>query len=165
MIRQFSHWLAATPMSATLQQVAWAIPALQIVHILSISAAFSSIVLMSARLLGLNREFNIDNFVRINLRILLISVLMLVITGSILVISEPGRDLLNPIFWTKMALLVTGLISLGLLVSLRSNTNAGNVRVASRRYLEPSLAIILIAIWVGIVVCGRWIAYFDAGAN
>ena len=38
----FSKWLAATPLSHTIQTTTWIIPSLQTIHILSVAAVFSA---------------------------------------------------------------------------------------------------------------------------
>ena len=109
MLEQLSGWLEATALSATLQEVAWAIPLLQIIHILGIAVVFSSICLISARLAGFNQLANAEELLRGNLKLFWPSTLFLLASGGLLVVSEPGRDLLNPMFQIKMIMLIVGI--------------------------------------------------------
>ena len=49
-LRDLSKWLAATPLSHTIQNAGWVIPTLQTIHILSVAVLFSSAVLVDLRL-------------------------------------------------------------------------------------------------------------------
>lgn len=48
-LRDFCKWLAATPVSHTIQTAGWIIPALQTIHILAVAALFSSAVIVDLR--------------------------------------------------------------------------------------------------------------------
>jgi hypothetical protein len=52
MFRPFADALAATPLSVTLQNTAWVVPASQSLHIVAISIVFASAMLINLRLLG-----------------------------------------------------------------------------------------------------------------
>ena len=45
-----SKWLAATPLSHTIQTTTWIIPSLQTIHILSVVTVFSSAILVDLRI-------------------------------------------------------------------------------------------------------------------
>jgi hypothetical protein len=81
---------------------------------------------------------------------------VLLTTGTILIIAEPRRDLINPTFWTKMSLLL-GAVTITLVVAraIRKNGHYWD----RRRHLARILAAIAMIFWIGIVLCGRWIAY------
>ena len=53
MLREFAAWLAATPLSHTLQEVTWIVPASQSLHIMALAVVFSSALMINLRLLGL----------------------------------------------------------------------------------------------------------------
>jgi hypothetical protein len=49
-LRGVSKWLAATPLSHTIQDSGWVVPTLQTIHILGVAVLFSSAVLVDLRL-------------------------------------------------------------------------------------------------------------------
>ncbi len=49
-VNEFSKWLAATPLSHTIQTTGWIIPNLQTIHILSVAVLFSSAILVDLRI-------------------------------------------------------------------------------------------------------------------
>ena len=48
----FCTWLAATPLSQSIQSTEWVIPAVQTVHILAVAAVMSSALMLDLRLMG-----------------------------------------------------------------------------------------------------------------
>jgi len=165
MIEHFSNWLETTPISATLKAVSWAIPLLQIIHILGIAVAFSSICLISARLAGFNRQMDTDDLLRTNLRLFWPAALVLLFTGTLLVVSEPGRDLPNPAFQIKILIFAVGISAVYLLNKRLKSNYSGTLfqKLSGKQKLFISL--VLVSIFTAIIICGRWIAYFDAGNN
>lgn len=52
-MRLFIDWLTATPLSDALKTHAWAVPAIQTVHILAIAILMGSVLIVDLRLVGL----------------------------------------------------------------------------------------------------------------
>jgi hypothetical protein len=159
-LTEFVHWLAETPVSHLIRNELWIIPTVQTLHILGIAAVIGSTMLMDLRVLGVAiRGQSLASVVERLSPWLWRALLLLFITGSILVIGEPGRSLVNPLFQIKMALLVvaivlTLLMRAGLAPTLRQG---GDSAPATAKML----ALILILVWIAIVFAGRWIAYGD----
>lgn len=157
MVQAFCDWLSNTPVSLKIQTVLWIIPAVQTVHILSVSIVMASMAMLDLRLMGVAGKRQpisrmVDRFVPWVWRVLLI----LLATGVILTIGEPERELLNWAFRTKMAMVATvSLITLAVqLMNRRDDTFWENRRIAS-----ATVGVVSLLLWVGIVTAGRWIAY------
>jgi hypothetical protein len=163
MLEQFTGWLEATTLSATLQEVSWAIPLLQTIHILGIAAVFSSVCLISTRLAGFNRQASAEELLRGNLRLFWPALLILLLSGGLLVVSEPGRDLLNPMFQIKMAVLIGGIAFVVASKKRLLDHGFEGLEFKLDGGVRKSIAIIIVVIFVAIIGFGRWIAYFDAG--
>lgn len=163
-LSEFSRWLAATPLSHVIQTTKWVIPALQTIHILSVAVVFSSAVLVDLRLWRLlNRDVPLPEVARRFLPTIWPVLLVLLITGSLLIIGEPKRSLLNSAFYLKMALLAVAiLLTAWLQWSLSSSPNFWD-RNRVRRMAGQVAATISILVWCGILFAGRWIAYTQAG--
>ena len=163
-LSEFSKWLAATPLSHVIQTTKWVIPALQTVHILSVAVVFSSAILVDLRLWRLlNRDVPLPEVARRFLPMIWPVLLVLLITGSLLIIGEPKRSLLNSAFYLKMALLAVAiLITAWLQWSLSSSPNFWD-RNRGRRMAGQLTATLSILVWCGILFAGRWIAYTQAG--
>ena len=89
----------------------WIIPTLQTIHILGVAVVFSSAVLVDLRLWRLlQRDVPLPEVARRFLPVIWPVLLMLLITGSLLIIGEPRRSLLNTTFYLKMALLAVAML-------------------------------------------------------
>jgi putative copper export protein len=89
--------------------------------------------------------------------------LILLITGSLLIIGEPRRSLLNSTFYLKMALLAVAiLLTAGLQRSISSSPDFWD-RDRARRIAGRVAATVSILVWCSILFAGRWIAYTQAG--
>jgi len=82
---------------------------------------------------------------------------VLALSGSILIIGEPSRELQNPYFRAKMVMLAT-VILITLVVQLQNKKNATYWETRRAAAILTGLASLLL--WVGIVTAGRWIAYY-----
>ncbi|WP_426435411.1 DUF6644 family protein [Bradyrhizobium genosp. P] len=159
----FSKWLAATSLSHTIQTVTWIIPTLQTIHILCVAIAFSSAVLVDLRIF---RVFERDEPLREVTRRFLTPIwpvlLILLLTGSLLIIGEPRRSLVNTTFYLKMALLLVAIL---LTATLQRMVLASPdvFEDRSRQMAGRALATVSILVWCGILFAGRWIAYTQAG--
>jgi hypothetical protein len=153
------NWLLATKLSAAIQNTSWVIPTIQSVHILAICIVMSSVLLLNLRLVGLvGGGEPVDAFTRRYLPWVWWALVVLFLSGSLLIIGEPNRDLQNTVFWTKMSLLACAVV-LTLILERPVLRNARYWDPRPRRYIARALALAALACWVGIVLCGRWIAY------
>ena len=164
LLRDLSKWLAATSLSHTIQTNGWVIPTLQTIHILSVAVLFSSAILVDLRFYrALQRDVPLADVARRFLPTIWPVLLILLITGSLLIIGEPRRSLLNTTFYLKMALLaVAVLLTLALQWSLRVAPEFWE-RDRRRRIAGQLAATVSILVWCGILFAGRWIAYTQVG--
>lgn len=163
-LSELSKWLAATSLSHTIQTTGWIIPALQTVHILCVAVVFSSAVLVDLRIWRLlGRDEPLPDVARRFLPTIWPVLLVLLVTGSLLIIGEPRRALLNSTFYLKMALLALAiLLTAALQRSIASSPNFWD-RDLTRRIAGRFAATVSILVWCGILLAGRWIAYTQAG--
>ncbi len=161
---EFSKWLAATPLSHAIRITGWVIPALQTIHILCVAILFSSAVLVDLRIWRLlERDVPLPEVSQRFLPTIWPVLLILLITGSLLIVGEPRRSLVNSTFYLKMALLAVAiLLTAGLQRSISSSPNSWD-RDPTRRMAGRFAATVSLLVWCGIVFAGRWIAYTRAG--
>ena len=163
-LSELSKWLAATPLSHTIQTTSWIIPTIQIIHILGVAVVFSSAVLVDLRIWRLlERDIPLAQIARRFLPPIWPVLLILLVTGSLLIVGEPRRSLLNSTFYLKMALLAVAImLTAGLQRSISSSPNSWD-KDRGRRLAARFAATASIALWCGILFAGRWIAYTQAG--
>jgi hypothetical protein len=80
---------------------------------------------------------------------------ILLITGCIMIVGEPARSLTNLAFQLKMLMLLAVIcITLFFQKKWHNKNSFAPANSATRL-----LAILSLALWIGIVAAGRWIAY------
>ena len=152
----FSDAVGATPLSQVLQNVPWLIPLIQSTHILALSLVFVSAVVVDLRILGLaGRSQTLPSMTARFLPWVGWGVLALLITGVLLIIAEPRRALLNPLFQLKMAALVV----VGLMTWAIARAPYQGWTGRARRGVARSVAVGSLLLWLAIIGLGRWIAY------
>jgi uncharacterized membrane protein len=160
LLRNFAEWLAGTQLSTVIQNESWIIPTVQTVHIVCVAIVISATFLVSLRVLGIfDRSQPIAALAHRFLPWIWYALVVLLISGSILIIGEPGRSLMNPAFALKMLMLVI-VASLTAILQRPLATEAGYWDASGqRRVLARSIAVLSLTLWSCIVFAGRWIAY------
>src|ERR1019366_9421531 len=163
-LRDFCRWLAATPLSNTIQTTGWIIPTLQTIDILGVAVLFSSAIVVDLRIWRLlQRDVPLPDVARRFLPGIWPFLLVLLITGTLLIVGEPRRSLLNSTFYLKMALLVLALMLTGGLQWSLSSAPQFWDKDRGRRMAGQFAATVSILVWCGIIFAGRWIAYTQVG--
>ncbi|WP_216207354.1 DUF6644 family protein [Polynucleobacter sp. Latsch14-2] len=160
LLLSFCSYIENTPLSLAIQGNAWVIPSVQTIHILAIAATLIAVLMIDLRLLRLaGNERSIAGVMGRYASIIWLAIPILLVTGAILIIAEPARSLANPAFQLKMLMLCT-VIAITYWLQQASNRNSFFWDASpNKRRLASILAICSIALWIGIVSCGRWIAY------
>jgi uncharacterized membrane protein SirB2 len=163
-VAAFCDWLAATPLSLLIQSVEWIIPAVQSLHILAIAVVMASVVVVDLRLLGVaGGRQTISSMTRRYFPWVWVALAVLLLTGLTLVVGEPHRELLSPVFVAKMALLaVTIVLTAAFQLSVQQRREAWDASSTTRAGARL-VAVASLVLWVAIVACGRWIAYVEHG--
>jgi hypothetical protein len=150
----FSHWLSATPFSQVIQRTHGAIAAIQVVHIICLATLVGLALNLALRVSG-------GGLVAEPLRSLAgrfvpamwICLALLLASGSLLIIAEPFRTVRNPMFYTKMSLLLVAIVFTLRFTSLARREPE---RPTASRAVAATLYML---IWAAIIVAGRYIAY------
>ena len=133
---------------------------MQTVHILAISAVMASVLMLNLRLLGIvGRERPLAEVSARFRPIIWWGLPILLASGAILIVGEPVRSLENWIFQLKMTLLIAVIVlTLAYQSPLKKDSHYWE-STAGRRAAIKLIAVLSLALWVGIVCAGRWIAY------
>jgi hypothetical protein len=152
---EFATWLQSTPLSIAIQSSTWLTPLLQAVHIMTIGVVFVSMLMIALRVLGLvHAEDSFDATWQRFAPWMWRGLLVMLLTGTVLVIGEPERQAQALSFWLKMGLIIVALLCV---LSLR-RTLTGNTAAAFP--VAPRLAATgIVLLWVAIIFMGRAIAY------
>jgi hypothetical protein len=158
MLNAFAAWLIKTPVTAFLENAAWAVPTIQTLHILCIALVFGGAVFVNLRVFGLiERDQPIAAVLGRFLPPMAIAIVVLAITGALLIASEPNRALFRLVFWVKMGLV---LLAVAATWTQRRLLLAGSARDGAATTLSVRLvAGVTLLLWVGAIFTGRWIGY------
>jgi uncharacterized membrane protein SirB2 len=157
---EFALWLQKTPISSAIAKNFYVIPVLQVIHILCVAALFSSVLMINLRMFMLaSRSRTMTQVVHRYLPWVWYPLGILLVTGILMAVGEPPRDLTNPAFWTKMVLVVVATLgSLAFSQSVTQNVSAWEM-THGRRVLIQVGAAGSVVMWLAIMALGRWIAY------
>lgn len=152
--------LSQTPLALAMATSPWVVPTMQSIHIMSIAVIFISILLIAMRVSGYAwAGVSVRQTVARFAPWAWAALALLVLTGLVLILAEPIRQLLAISFWIKMVLLATTItISVRFLGAVRAQDSFaaenGETSPAMRR-----TAIVTVVLLVGIIFMGRFIAY------
>ncbi len=165
-IGDFISWVVTTPLSRFIQTELWVIPAVQTLHILCVALVFSAAAMVDFKLLGFaGKDQTLETLVQRFLPPAWIALGLLAITGALLIIAEPARSILAGPFQLKMALLLAVIILTvwfqRIVTSNASRWNTPSATIPAARVV----AAVSLALWLAIIVAGRWIAYATPSAT
>ena len=160
---EFAKAIDSTSLSTTIKSVSWIVPLVQCVHILMVGVVFVSILMISLRVLGRVRKDEplAQTWSRFA-PFLWNGIVVMVITGVILVISEPVREFMALSFRLKMLLLLICVVS----AAVFGRVMRGAVMATGAESTLPSgirvTAVVTLVLWIAIIFLGRAIAYDDS---
>jgi len=159
-IQQFCDWLSRTDISVAFQSANWFVPLVQTVHIIAIAILLTTVYVIGFRLIGISRS--VQPLARLAARSapwIWTALSVLLVSGILLTVTEPARELLNWVFRIKMLLV---LILAGALWIVQTRTRRDLTywsESPARRRAARAVGVGFIIIGAGIVTAGRWIAY------
>ena len=142
------------------EHYSWTIPTIQSIHIVGIALVMGSVLMIDLRILGwAGRDQTLAETSRRFGPWLTGSLWLLLVTGLLMVMGEPVRELVTFSFWLKMALVAVGaLVAVIFQRTLRRHEQQWDETLAHRPSIK-GLAILTFFLWAFIIVLGRLIAY------
>lgn len=157
----FAKWLYTTAPSVFLRShESWMIPTIQSIHILAIATAVGSAFMIATRVVGwLGADQTVLQTQRRYGPWLAGALWTLLLTGGLLVLAEPPRDLDTFSFWLKMALVaLMAATAFAFGRSVRAHHEQWELDVANRTGVKWA-ALMTFVVWAAIILLGRLIAY------
>lgn len=153
--------LQDSALSQDLQAAGWVVPTMQTVHILMIGVVFVSILMISLRVLGWVRaEEPLLSVWRRFAPFLWTGLVIMALTGLLLTLAEPVREVMALSFRIKMVLLIVGITSALLFgYSVRGAALAGKATGPRPSPLVRLASVATVVLWLAIIFLGRAIAY------
>lgn len=129
----------------------WAYPALEAAHIVGIALLLGSLVVFELRVWGRQPSLAPDALARLALPVSVAGFAVVVASGSLMFASQPSELIANRWFVAKVVL-----VALAGLNAVAFHLRGGVARVDRWARLQT---VISVGLWVGAIICGRWIAY------
>jgi hypothetical protein len=156
----FLEWVASHEWSVALHESLWMYPLIESTHVLTLGLFVGLTVTWDLRLLGVTfTSVPVTEFARRILPWSRAGFILMVTTGLLLFYAIPVRNYQNVFFRAKMILLALALINIWYFHS-RTERSVREWDLGSRPPRAARVAAVAsIALWFGIVVAGRMIAY------
>jgi hypothetical protein len=160
-MKDFAEWLSTTFPSVFLQtHEAWTLPAIQSLHITGIGLAVGSALMITLRLLGwVGTDQTLLESQRRFGPWLTAALYLLLVSGGLLIIAEPVRELITFSFWLKMVCVLAMVILFAAFQgSVRQRGQQWEQTLARRPGIRLA-AVLSFVLWGCIIILGRLIAY------
>jgi hypothetical protein len=158
LLHSFANWLANTTLSIALAKSSWVVPSMQTTHIVAIAVLFSSVLMVGQRVMGwAGQDQTLKATVERYCPWFRGSLVVLAITGMVLIVTEPPRQLLAISFWLKMSTLAIAIAIVALF--LRSIDRNAACWEGAARLRTKVFGIVTFCVWCLVVFLGRFIAF------
>src|SRR4029453_3706081 len=156
MLLPFFQWCESTALGTAIRMSPWAFAVIESVHLLGLAVIGGAVLLVDLRMLGFGlTNQRIAELARAVFPWLVGSLVVMLLTGVGLFLSEPLKCYDSRAFWGKMISL--GLAMLFLFSIRRKVTMADETRV--RPIWFKLVALVSLALWFGVGGGGRWIGF------
>jgi hypothetical protein len=155
----FATWLNDTPFSVDLREGYYAFPVIETIHILGLGFSVGIIAWVDLRLLGIAmRRRPVVDIIKQLEPVAIAGFVVMFVSGILLLLSEPLKCYTTLAFRLKVfMLLLAGLNVWYFHARIGSDWEHWDRQVPWRARI---VGVLSLSLWLGIVVAGRWTAYF-----
>jgi len=136
---------------AWLAEHAWAYPALEVVHIAGIALLVGNLVALELRVWGAAAELPVHALARLSLGLAGAGFSIVALSGLLMFASQPADLIANRAFVLKLSLLMGAGLN-----AAAFHARGGVARADGWARVQTALSL---GLWLGVIICGRWIAY------
>lgn len=153
-------WLETSGAAGAMREWTWLYPIVEILHIAGFVILVGAAVYFDLRLLGLSRQLPVEGLEHHLLRWARGALLVVAPTGFLMFAAHATEFAGNPAFRLKLVLLLAaGLNALAFHRGVFRRVAGWNVAVRAPAVARLA-AVLSLALWAGVICCGRLIAYF-----
>jgi hypothetical protein len=152
------HSIEVSGLGRFMREALYAYPVAETVHIAGIALLFGSIAIVDLRLLGLGTRIPVGALVAFAVPWSLVGFLIAASAGLLMFTAHAEEFLTQPLFMLKMGLILAGGINAAMLHTgpLRTPGLDNDAYPPARVRLAAGLSL---ALWLGVITCGRFLAY------
>lgn len=152
----FFQWCEASGIGNTIRKSSWLFPVIEAIHLLGLGVIGGAVLLVDLRLFGVGlKRQSAAQLTRDAQPWLLGSLVLMIITGGLLFLSEAIKCYYHGAFWFKMTCLFLAIVFT--FTIQRSVTMSDETRVNPVR--SKVVAVVSVLLWAGVGIGGRWIGF------
>lgn len=152
----FFEWCESTGIGTAIRESVWYFPVIEGFHLVALAVLGGAALLVDLRLLGaLFPRVPVSQLARDARPWLLGSLMLLLLSGSMLFLSEAVKCYYSSAFWVKMTSLALAVI---FLFTVRQKVVMRDAGVTSQA-VRKSVGMISLALWFSVAASGRWIGF------
>ena len=152
----FFQWCEQSAIGDAIRRSSWLFPVIEAVHLLGLGLIGGAVLVVDLRLLGLGlRRQSVSQLARDAQPWLIGSLILMIITGTLLFLSEAIKCYYHPAFWMKMTSLFLAIVFT--FTVQRKVTMADEDRVSPLG--SKVVALVSVLLWSGVGIGGRWIGF------
>jgi hypothetical protein len=156
------EWLSALEQSSlggVMRHTLWTYPIVEVVHIVGFAMLVGAVALFDLRLLGFSRTVSIRSLERHLLPWAWTALLLIVPSGVAMLSAHASDFAANPAFRIKLVLIAfAGIHAFAFHGGVYRSVSAWDQHQPTPAAAKAS-ALLSLAIWLGVITCGRLIAY------
>jgi hypothetical protein len=157
----FFQWLNDQPFSVALREGDWPFPIIETIHILGLSLSVGVIMWVDLRLLGLTmRRERVSDVVNQLEPWAIGGFTVMFISGFLLLLAEPMKCYTTLSFRLKAIMLVSAALNVWYFHAKVYPTVAEWDETPVLPWRARMVGILSMTLWFGIIIAGRWTAYF-----
>lgn len=158
-MQRWLAWLESTTFSQAMREQTWLYPLVEIAHILGFTVLVGAVVMFDLRVLGCSKTLAVSALARYLLWWGMSALLLIVPAGLAMFATQPGEFVGNGVFILKLGLIVVaGLNALVFHRGVYRSVARWDINTAAPG-IAKSQALLSILLWVGVISCGRLLAY------
>jgi hypothetical protein len=159
---EFFRWLNETPLSVYLRDSDYPFFLIETVHVIALGFSVGTILWVDLYLLGvaMRRERVADVIGQFE-RPAVVGFTVMFISGLLLFLAEPLKAYITTAFRLKLVMLVLTGINVRYFHAKVYPGALASKDAAALPWRAKAVGLVSVTLWVGIIIAGRWTAYFS----
>jgi len=154
-------WLDSTSLNSTIQNAAWAWPAMETIHFIGLILLLGGLLFIDLVLIGIIKGVSFNAIGSLS-KVVILAFIINLITGLLFIIGDPGRYFINIGFQLKMLFVIlAGLNALWYTFKTQPKIIDANNFIPN--YATIVAGVLSIVFWFAVLIFGRLIPYIGTG--
>jgi hypothetical protein len=152
-------WLSDTALALAMRQSLWLYPIAESLHILGLAVMVGAAAMFDLRLLGVSRHLPVTAMARHLLPWSRRGFGMVVVTGTLMFVSDAPVFAANPAFQAKLGLILVAGTNIAVFHAFTARSVASWNERAKPPVAAKLAGALSLLLWTAVIVAGRFVAY------